>query len=126
MSSFTYIYLGLFFCHWLGDFTPLSTPRMLAAKAKGSPISIIGLHAVIHAVLMGLFLFLIQVPLVLIFYIIAFEGISHWLIDIVKGKLTLHFSSTLGNSAHNSYWMLFGADQLAHTIVILIIGQWVI
>ena len=44
-------------CHWLADFTHLSTPYMLKAKSKGSPLLPIFSHACVHGFLMGIVLF---------------------------------------------------------------------
>ena len=51
--------------HFLGDFTPLSTPSMLRAKAVGTPLGPIGAHAAVHAGLVAVAVALVAGPLVL-------------------------------------------------------------
>ncbi|MEO6902401.1 MAG: hypothetical protein ABI315_04515 [Bacteroidia bacterium] len=45
--------ISLFFCHFLADFTHLSTNWMLSAKRLGKPLFPILSHAAVHAALMG-------------------------------------------------------------------------
>ncbi len=45
---------ALLVAHFLGDFTPLATARMLQAKALGRPVGPIAVHALVHAVLVAL------------------------------------------------------------------------
>jgi hypothetical protein len=44
----------LFVAHYLGDYTPLATPRMQRAKAAGRPVGPIAAHALVHAALVAL------------------------------------------------------------------------
>ena len=44
----------LFACHWLADYTHLSTAWMLNAKRLGKPLLPIFAHALVHASLMFL------------------------------------------------------------------------
>ncbi len=49
----TYILIGLFICHFLADYTHLSTNWMLNAKRLGKPLHPILIHAMVHTLLMG-------------------------------------------------------------------------
>jgi hypothetical protein len=51
--------LSLLAIHWAADFTQLSTPTMLAAKRYGMPLFPIWQHALLHGVLMGIFIALL-------------------------------------------------------------------
>ncbi|MCX6185983.1 MAG: hypothetical protein NTU43_03160, partial [Bacteroidetes bacterium] len=52
----TQILIGLFICHWLADYTLLSTAWMLNAKRFGKPLFPIFIHAAMHTMLMSLVL----------------------------------------------------------------------
>lgn len=120
----------LFFCHYLGDYSHLTRPWMLKAKATGSPILPIFTHALVHTVLMGIvLLFYIN------FYIFGVAGqpthdiisivnalilqlISHTCIDVFKGKLNRF--EVIKSPISVWHWYTFGFDQYLHHFVILI------
>ena len=55
MTAQTMVLLAfLFVGHFLGDFTPLASARMQEAKLSGTPLGPIALHALVHAVLVGI------------------------------------------------------------------------
>ncbi len=112
----TLIFL-LLVCHLLADFSPLSTDWMLRAKSKGSPLFPIFIHAGIHALLMLMVLFFF-IPIVLALKLAALQWISHFAIDVCKGKMNVWFPA-LANPTDKRYWMLFGFDQFLHQSVIL-------
>lgn len=111
--------LSLFFCHFLADYTHLSTAWMLKAKQFGTPVGPIFTHAFIHGSLMlvvitcffgitgvvALDLFLIQV-------------ITHFLVDVWKGKMNVWFPA-LRSPANKWHWIVFGFDQFLHAVVIV-------
>ena len=120
--------LSLFFCHFLADFTHLSTDWMLKAKRFGSPLLPILAHAFVHAALMA------TVLEIYCHYTIAgyetkifelthvdklffLQLISHFLIDVWKGKMNFWFPS-LTDPSNKWHWILFGFDQLLHGVVI--------
>ncbi len=105
-------------CHWLGDFTHLSTNWMLNAKKLGTPLLPILVHAGIHTALFFSAVFYfhgldkailaaeIQLP-------------THFWIDVLKGKMNALFPS-LQDPANKFHWWMFGFDQCLHQIVILL------
>jgi len=105
-------------CHWLADYSHLSTNKMLAAKKTGKPLMPIFQHAYMHATLM---------TCVLLFYTDArtavllwsFQLVTHFTIDVLKGKCNVWFPS-VANPADKAHWYIFGFDQLLHQIVIII------
>ena len=121
------ILIVLFFCHWLADFTHLSTNRMLKAKRFGTPLFPILAHAAAHAGLMGFALFLWRVYYSLpvmnsVTYAILLQWLSHFLIDLWKGKMNVWFPS-LQDPANKFHWYIFGFDQFLHTVVIIIMAK---
>lgn len=105
--------------HFLGDYTHLSTKKMLEAKRIGSPLMLIAFHSAVHAVLFAIILVFYTEGL--IFGIcIWVEFISHFAIDVLKGKLNVWFPS-LSNPANKFHWYIFGLDQLAHQLIIILI-----
>ncbi len=110
----------LFVCHWLADFTHLSTPWMLKAKQVGSPLFPIFVHAMIHGTLMFIVL-LFFAPINLVLLLVPFQLITHFFIDVLKGKINFWFP-VLANTTNKFHWWLFGFDQLLHQTVIVIMA----
>lgn len=127
MSSI--LLLALFLCHFLADYTHLSTNKMLAAKRLGTPLWPIFRHAFVHALLMGI------VIEAYMYYTIAgytcftlnftiadkcflVQLFSHFIIDVWKGKMNKWFRS-LSNPLNKGHWYIFGIDQLFHASVII-------
>lgn len=107
----------LLVCHFLADFSPLSTDWMLRAKSKGSPLFPILVHAGVHALLM-LFVLFFFMPTTLAFQLALFQWLCHFVIDVCKGKLSFYFP-VVANPTDKRYWLLFGFDQLLHQSAIL-------
>jgi hypothetical protein len=109
----------LFVGHFLGDFTPLATARMLEAKLTGSPIGPIALHALVHAVLVGLAVAAIARPVPM--FILAAVSVEFWThlgLDWVKGKMSVR-RPALGDPGQPIFWTALGIDQLAHALVLV-------
>lgn len=106
-------------CHWLGDYTHLSTKWMLDAKRVGKPLGPIFIHALVHTALMTLVSMLFTTDEVVLITIFLFQLITHFSIDILKGKLNVWFP-VLADSTKKSHWYIFGGDQMAHQIVIIL------
>jgi hypothetical protein len=109
--------LLLMCCHWLADFTLLSTPYMLRAKAKGSPIGPIALHGAVHALLMGIVLFFFT-DIKMALNLALAQWFIHTAIDTIKGRLSAAFP-LLNDHTRSPYWSLLGADQWIHQATIL-------
>jgi hypothetical protein len=132
----TTILIGLFICHWLADYTHLSTAEMLGAKRLGTPLFPIFKHALVHAFLMGVFLrFFVfgnwhnsqHVFSILdkVDILMAFQLITHFLIDLWKGRMNGWFP-TLQSPANKWHWIVFGFDQLLHALVIIAMSVYAI
>lgn len=114
----TFILIGLFFCHWLADYTHLSTKEMLSAKRFGTPLFPIFIHASIHAMLMSLMLGFFMDFNDLWAYLVILQWVSHFLIDLWKGRMNVWFPS-IQNPANKFHWYVFGFDQYLHTLIII-------
>jgi hypothetical protein len=111
---------SLFTCHWLADYTPLSTPSMLKAKATGTPWFPIMMHGTTHGVLMGLTVLVFTQDLFLSVFVLTLQGLTHWAIDTVKGRCNVWFPAVKDTTKY-FHWVVFGLDQLLHAVVILFI-----
>ena len=113
--------MGLLFCHYLGDFTHLSRPYMLKAKATGRPLGPIFHHANVHGILMWLFVWAVKdFAAGATTYAIVMS--SHLWIDVLKGRLNVWYPQ-LSNPANPWHWYVFGGDQLIHILVIILVTQ---
>jgi hypothetical protein len=112
----------LMFCHWLADFTHISTPWMQKAKQNGKPVFPIFIHACVHGTLMCIVL-LFFVPIKIVFVLTAFQICTHFCIDVLKGRLNVWFPS-LANNTNPFHWYVFGVDQMFHqaVIVLMVVG----
>ena len=119
----TGLLLLLFFCHCLGDFTPLSTPWMIRAKETGKPLFPIFCHAFVHATLMGIVLlcwfYITPFQIEITSKLFLFQLGTHFIIDVWKGRMNVWFPA-LADITNKSHWMLFGIDQFFHAAVIIL------
>lgn len=114
------VFIALLIGHWLGDYTHLATPWMLQAKRLGTPIEPIFVHALMHSVLTGLVLVIYTEPFKIILLGIALQLITHFAIDVWKGKMNVWFPA-LQVPANPFHWYVFGLDQTLHMTVLFII-----
>ena len=117
----TTILIGLFICHFLADYTHLSTSWMLNAKRLGKPLFPILTHAMVHTLLMGIFLGCLEISNIIL--LMGFQLITHFLIDVWKGRMNGWFPA-LQSPANKWHWVVFGFDQLLHAIVIIIMVKY--
>lgn len=110
--------ISLLFCHWLADYTHLSTRWMLDAKRIGSPLAPIFAHAFVHSALMLFAILLFGIYKAPIACAILLQLTSHFTIDILKGKCNVWFP-VVSNPANKSHWYIFGLDQFLHAVVII-------
>lgn len=115
------ILLILNLCHWAADYTHLSTKWMLDAKKNGTPLIPIAVHALVHGGLMFSALSGLGVANAIILSI--FQIITHFGIDVLKGKMNVWFPS-LTSPANVYHWWVFGADQYLHQAVIILMAYW--
>ncbi len=125
MTTQTIILIGLFICHFLADYTHLSNTWMLNAKQLGKPLFPIFTHSGVHTILMFLFLTFFINDLGLILKLSLFQLVTHFLIDTLKGRMNNWFPS-LQNSKNKWHWIIFGFDQLLHSIIIIIMSVYAI
>ncbi len=110
---------ALFLGHYLGDYTPLLTARMLEAKAQGSPLKPIAGHAGVHSVLVGVAVAVLAAPgWSLLLAVCGIEFGTHFVIDATRGRLARLFP-VLKDPDRGVYWRVLGLDQLAHMLVLL-------
>jgi hypothetical protein len=113
---------GLLIGHFLGDFTPLSTGRMQAAKARGRPIGPILEHALVHTLFTVAAVAIIARPGI---SMVAVAGgiqlVTHFQLDWAKGRLSAA-QTAFGDMKRQAYWTVFGLDQLLHCMVLLVIA----
>ncbi len=108
--------------HWAADFTQLSSARMLNAKRFGKPLFPILMHACVHASLVFVVILIFNdVRMALI--LAAFQLVTHFIIDTLKGKMNTWFTP-LQNLSNTFHWWIFGADQYLHQVVIILTAYW--
>ncbi len=124
-SDATLLLALLFVAHFLGDFTPLSTPGMLRAKAgKGSVAPILG-HAAVHGILVGAAVAVVRPSIGPALTAMGIELATHFGIDFAKMRLGVLRPAFLDPGA-SSFWHLLGADQLSHTLILVAIAAYVL
>lgn len=112
----------LLLAHYLGDFTPLSTGRMLEAKAAGGPVSLIASHAGVQTILVALVVAVASgFDLRLLGVVTAIEFVTHFTIDLTRGRLGARFPR-MRDPTNRAFWWVLGLDQLAHCIVLVLIA----
>ena len=121
----TQILIGLFICHFLADYTHLSTTLMLNAKQFGKPLFPIFIHALVHTLLMSLVLGWFIGFTNIWAYLAIFQWVTHFLIDVWKGRMNRWFPS-LQNSVNKWHWVVFGFDQLLHALVIITMSAYAV
>lgn len=113
------LFVLLLLAHYLADFTHLSMPYMLRAKAIGYPWFPIFQHATIHALLMCVLVWWSAgISMAVVAYGIILT--THFAIDVLKGKLNVWFPK-LKNPSNPFHWYIFGADQMLHILVIFLV-----
>lgn len=105
--------------HFLGDFTPLASARMQEAKLSGTPIGPIALHALVHALLVGVGVAAIARPLPMVALgAVAIEFWTHLGLDWFRGKMSVR-RPALGDPSQPVFWTVLGLDQLGHALVLV-------
>jgi len=110
---------GLFLAHYIGDFTPLVTRRMLEAKSAATPMWPILMHAAVHTGLMALAIALVSTPKASILLLAcAIQLVTHFGLDAGRARLGLR-KPGLNDPTRSEFWRLLGLDQLAHALVLI-------
>lgn len=108
--------------HWVCDFL-IRTPNMIASKKFGKPLFPIYLHSMTHACAAAIIILIPfynrpdSLPEVCVVIIL----VSHFIIDVFKGRLNILFPS-LANAAKSGFWTMFGFDQLLHQFIIILVS----
>lgn len=110
--------IALNVCHWAADFTHLSTDWMLNAKRYGKPLYPIFIHALVHALLFFTTVWILY-DLDKAIFAGGFQLITHFMIDLIKGRLSFWFRR-LEDPSNKYHWWVFGADQFMHHLVIVL------
>lgn len=112
------ILIALNLCHFLGDYTHLSTNWMLSAIRLGKPLFPILVHAFAHSVLMFTAVWIIlDIYMAIVAFCIQLP--THFLIDVLKGRMNGWFPK-LQDHSNKFFWYLFGFDQVMHALVIIL------
>lgn len=119
------MFYSLLISHLLLDYGYALSGSMLLAKSKGSPYSPILLHSALQATGVALVLLAFGVNPTIILIAFHFELITHFLIDLGKGKVQGKYPE-LQDSKNPLYWHLFQVDQFLHITVKYIIALCVI
>lgn len=114
----TQILIALFFCHWIADYTWLSTSWMLNAKRFGKPLIPILIHALVHATLMGIVLKIFLPNNGVVMWLVLLQLSTHFIIDVWKGRMNGWFP-VLQSPTNKLHWVIFGLDQYLHALVII-------
>lgn len=123
----TLFLIFLFLGHYIGDFTHYSTPSMLAAKRFGKPMLPILYHAATHTLILASITFTLSLNFetIKIIYCLLFMLVSHFLIDVCKGRLNYKYK-ILQDPAKYPHWYVFGLDQFLHAVVLILIYNFLI
>lgn len=117
---------ALLFGHFLGDFTPLATPRMLAAKAVGKPVGPIVAHAFVHAVLtVGAVLLVSGLEVEALAVAGGVQLGTHFLIDWSRGLAGARWKA-VSEPGSQVFWTALGVDQFLHGAVLVAIAYLVL
>jgi len=122
--GYTILLMALFFCHFLADFTHLSTSWMLDAKRFGKNLFPIYAHASVHSALMAIVLIPTHISLYAFGFLVLFQLNTHFIIDVLKGRMNGWFPS-LQSPANKWHWIVFGFDQFLHAVVIILMVHFV-
>lgn len=114
-----WLLIVLLVCHYLADFC-LTWSGLIQSKADGKNLWPIIQHAAVHGLLMGLCVLAYGTGLRMAFLVIAFEWVTHFLIDTAKALLSVAVP-LLADAKHKPYWVLYGFDQFLHQLVVVAI-----
>jgi len=117
----------LFLCHWIADYTHLSTSWMLSAKRFGKPLIPIFIHACVHVCLMVTAIKLTMIyhsdfRVDIIYQVALIQLLTHFIIDVWKGRMNGWFPA-IQSPANKWHWIVFGFDQFLHALVIIFMAS---
>ncbi len=106
---------GLLFAHYLGDFTPLATPRMQGAKTVGGPLPFIAAHALLVALVVTL---VVGIAWPTLGEATAIVFSTHLALDLGRAKLGQRYPN-LNDCQRSGFWYLLGVDQLDQGLILV-------
>jgi Protein of unknown function (DUF3307) len=110
---------GFFFAHYLGDFTPLATQGMLAAKMNAQPMWLIAAHAAVHTLLIAIVIVAVVFPAwTILLLAAAIQFVTHFTLDAGRARLGRRFPA-MNDPLRSRFWQVLGVDQLAHALVLI-------
>lgn len=116
---------ALLFAHYLGDFTPLATRRMLGAKLYAAPLGPFIAHAGVHTLLVGLVIAALARPgWSLVVAAAAIVFVTHFGLDMLRSRLGRRFPK-LNDPDSRAFWSVLGLDQFGHAAVLAGLTLWV-
>lgn len=113
------LFLLLLVCHYICDYSHLSTDTMLSAKRVGYPLYPIFLHAFIHAAFMLVVLSFFHLGNIVLLSLFLLQLCTHFTIDVLKGRMNVWYP-VVSSPVNRSHWYIFGLDQLLHHVVIVL------
>ena len=97
--------------HYICDFPLQAHPWLYSRKGDyGAPGGIA--HALIHGAGSAVVLAALSIDIQFMTFLVLAEGVAHYHIDWLK--MTLNKKFGLGPTGSEKFWILLGADQLAH------------
>ena len=115
------MFYQLLISHFIFDYGKALTPSMIRDKSIGKPGWPIALHALLHSLGVAIVLLLNLVSLKLVVSLAFFEFITHFGIDVFKGKIEKAFQS-LKDPKNPYHWHLFQIDQFLHLTIKYVIS----
>jgi len=111
--------IALLWAHWIGDFILQS--RQIA-NSKHKSVSALGIHCITYSSSMTISGLVIGMACtkVMVLWLAFFA--SHYIIDYVTSRANHFFYE---RDRMNEFWVFIGADQLAHTLVILYVVKFI-
>lgn len=116
------MFYQLLISHFIFDYGKALTPSMIRDKSIGKPGWPIALHAFLHSLGVSIVLLLNSVSLNLVIPLALFEFITHFGIDVFKGKIETTFP-VLKDPKQAYHWHLFQIDQFLHITIKFIISM---
>jgi hypothetical protein len=115
------MFYHLLISHLIFDYGKALTPSMIRDKSIGKIGWPIAIHALLHSIGVISILLLNGIDLKLSMTLGIFEFVTHFTIDILKGKIENTFKN-LKNPKNPYHWHLFQIDQFLHITVKYIIS----
>ena len=117
-----WILTALFVKHFLADFAYQPPYQWQNKGTYGHPGGLV--HTGQHVLLTVLVLFAFGIGLPIIAAIAVGEALIHYHTDWAKMNINKHYG--WGATTHNEFWILTGADQLAHALTYIAMAMYIV